>query len=140
MKIGDFKLRQPDKFGSGFFGASRGDRSHNGIDLEAIIGTQIESPLKGVVTKLGWPYAQPERSHIRYVEVTDPSKEYRFRFFYTQPVVEVGDEIEIGDVLGVSQLLSTMYPGITEHIHFEIKNSKDEYIDPTPVYLVLSSL
>ncbi len=130
------KLRTTDKWGSGAFGASRGDHTHKGVDVETYEGQQILSPIKGIVTKIGRPYAAAEKAYLQYVEVSNGG--YKFRFFYVQSVVAVNDEINIGDVLGVSQGLDKFYPGIIEHMHFEIMNGR-EYVDPTPIVLIMQS-
>ncbi len=130
------QLRTTDKWGSGAFGASRGDHTHNGVDIETYEGQQILSPITGIVTKIGRPYAEEEKAYLQYVEVSNAG--YKFRFFYVQSVVKVGDKIKLGTVLGVSQGLDKFYPGITQHMHLEIMNGR-EYIDPTPTVLTMQS-
>lgn len=136
-KLQNLLVRQCDRQGCGFFGASRGNRDHNGIDLICDPDTIIECPVEGVVSKLGYPYA--ENTDTRYVEVkvTNPfngESDYFYRFFYITPACEVGDKVNIGNVLGYSQELESMTRGGQQHIHFEVKQ-KDSYIDPTPIYL-----
>lgn len=133
MKLADMKMRSCDVHGCGHFGASRGSRTHMGIDLECNPGVDILSPIDGVVSKIGFPYADPNKNFIRYVEIT--KADYKFRFFYVSPSVEVGDDIKVDDIIGESQCLGQFYPGITEHIHFEVKNPKGIRIDPTIAYL-----
>ena len=135
MRIQDYPMRGCDDKGCGHFGASRGKRSHSGIDIECFANAAIVSLVSGKVTKVGLPYADEDKRHYRYVEVTKGG--YRFRIFYISPMVKVGDEVDAGDLLGYSQDLTVTYPGITQHCHFEIKNKAGEYIDPTPVYLAL---
>jgi hypothetical protein len=126
-------FRTCDPKGCGHFGASRGSRKHVGVDMACAPGTDVGSPVRGVVTKLGWPYrGHPE---VRYVEVE--AEEYLFRMFYVDPSVKVGDVVELNGVLGTSQALGHLYPGITEHVHFEIKDKDGKYVDPTPVIVAL---
>lgn len=130
MITAKLKKRGTDKWGSGEFGASRGDRTHNGIDYACEPGTQICSPYAGKVTKLGYPYG--DDLSFRYVEVTDYSQR-QHRIFYVEPSVEVGKFIADGEVVGVSQKLGNRYPEITEHVHYEV--IKDgEYLNPEDVY------
>ena len=124
-------IRGGDKHGFGYFGASRGDRTHNGVDIACYAGSEIPSLTPGEVTKIGYPY-DPEdhkKGHLRYVEVTLDGNKYRY--FYIEPRVSVGDTVFPGDVLGEAQGLLKIYPGITDHIHFEHISPDGVYIDPT---------
>lgn len=118
--------RRPDRYGSGEFGAKRdgGSRSHNGVDLVLFVCSGVE----GKVTKLGYPYS--DDLSYRYVEITNSDTQLRHRYFYVKPCVKVGQEIVVGDRIGTPQSLDKRYPGITEHVHYEVLNSVDEYIDP----------
>jgi len=133
MNLFAMGFRKCDLKGCGHFGASRGSRKHAGVDMACTPYTEVGSPVRGVVTKLGWPYRG--RPEIRYVEVN--AGDYFFRVFYVDPAVKVGDMVELNGVLGTSQALGNLYPGITEHVHFEIKDKDGEYVDPTPVILAL---
>lgn len=129
MITAKLKKRGTDKWGSGEFGASRGDRTHNGIDYACEPGTQICAPCGGEVTKLGYPYG--DDLSFRYVEITDIEGR-RHRIFYVEPTVEVGSRVAEGWVIGKSQKLWARYPGITEHVHYEVMLG-DEYLDPEDV-------
>ncbi len=61
------KERVMDTWGSGHFGASRGERTHIGIDYACSPGSQILAPCIGEVTKLGYPYSND--LSFRYVEI-----------------------------------------------------------------------
>lgn len=127
-------IRGFDSYGGGAFGASRdgGKRVHHGLDLIAKAGTIVKSTCKGVVTKIGWPYAD-DLSYY-YIEITTPEG-YQVRHFYVLPGVRLQEPVEAGEThLGIVQMLGLRYPKITNHIHLEIKN-KGEYIDPTPYLL-----
>ena len=124
------KIREQDSWGNGHYGASRGGRTHNGVDLVCEPDDPFLSPLTGLVTKVGYPYADPERRYIRYVQIT--SNGHSFRFFYLNPLVKVGDTVIKGDVIGTVISLQRFYPKITEHVHFEIKDKEGNFIDPTP--------
>lgn len=122
-------IRGCDKFGCGHFGASRGDRLHRGVDLVVAAGEPFASLCAGKVTKLGYVYKGDMT--LRYVEVTTPSGQ-AWRYHYLRPSVKWGDRVQIGTQLGVVQSLQSKYPGITDHVHFEIIDS-GEYLDPTPL-------
>lgn len=120
----DLPQRGNDIHGSGEYGASRGSRTHRGIDLACYPGSLIYSPVSGKVTKLGFPYAHD--LSIKYVQITD-SKGFDHRCFYVNPLVSVGVQVTEDDIIGTSQELP--YKGITQHVHYEIKKDGD-YLNP----------
>lgn len=124
------KIRGCDRWGCGHFGAPRGKRKHMGVDLEYAPGSPVEALTPGTVSKLGYPYA--DDLHFRYVEITDDAGA-RWRYFYVDPRVTVGQYVEAYQEIGVSQYLGLRYPGITEHVHIEIIKADGEYLDPTGV-------
>lgn len=135
MRLQDGVIRKCDSQGCGFFGAPRGDHKHNGIDVECRVNDGIVSSTSGTVTKIGLPYGDEDRDHFRYVEVT--KGRYRFRYFYIEPLVKVGQNVGVDSLLGYSQDLTETYEGITQHCHFEIMDKDDNYIDTTPLLLAL---
>lgn len=123
--------RDTDKHGSGAYGAPRGKRKHRGVDLACYPESIICSIRPGTVTKIGYPYSpqkHPDRAHLRYVQVTDPAG-FELRYFYVEPAVELDAIIENGQALGLSQQLSSLFPGMTDHIHFEVKRH-GQYFNP----------
>jgi murein DD-endopeptidase MepM/ murein hydrolase activator NlpD len=115
-------LRGQDSQGSGAFGASRGSRTHNGIDIACMKGSQVLSVCAGKVTKLGYPYNpnDEKKGHLRYVQVTDKDGN-DVRYFYVKPSVKVGDTVLSDWIIGEVQGLTDIYEGITDHYHFEVK-------------------
>ena len=120
-------IRGSDTFGAGYFKAPRGKRTHNGVDPVTTTGAAFRSFNDGVVTKLGYPYA--DDLHYRYVQVTHADGS-AWRYFYILPTVTMGQHIKTGDPLGTCQSLEPRYPGITQHVHFEVMRN-GAYIDPT---------
>jgi murein DD-endopeptidase MepM/ murein hydrolase activator NlpD len=115
-------IRGQDAQGAGYFGAPRGDHLHRGVDFACMKGSLVHSICEGKVTKIGYPYRadDPDKGHLRYVQVTD-SGGYDHRYFYISPLVSVGDTVSEGDALGDTQGLTDIYEGITEHFHYEVK-------------------
>lgn len=123
--------RGHDPHGSGAYGASRGQRQHHGVDLACYPDSIICAIRPGQVSKIGYPYdpaKHPDKAHLRYVQITDPAGN-ALRYFYVLPAVKLGDIIETAQGIGVSQQLSDIHPGMTDHIHFEVKRG-DDYLDP----------
>ena len=114
-------LRGTDDFGSGEFQAPRGSRNHKGIDYACYPNTAIRSTVEGKVTKLGYPYA--DDMSFRYVEITDNQKA-KHRFFYVNPVVDIGDIVTPDWSIGTSQNIAGRYKTdkktMRNHIHYEI--------------------
>jgi len=122
--------RGVDKHGSGDFNAPRsGGRSHNGVDYSAEVYAGVMSPVVGTVTKHGFPYSDEAKSHFRYVEVTD-NQGYRHRLFYVLPCLPVGSVVTDMDVVGTVQHIAKDYPGMKNHIHYEIKRKDNSFVDP----------
>lgn len=131
-------------WGSGEFEAPRGSRKHKGIDIVAPVGAEVISVTNGDVTKIGFPYAQDPlgqytnederrafylKKAMRYVQITTLLGR-RVRYFYVDPVVEVGDKVYPGETLGTTQDLGKVYPGITPHFHFEVMDDKGAIMNP----------
>ena len=140
MNLFAMNYRKCDAYGCGYFGAPRGDHSHQGVDMACPAGTEVGSPVKGQVTKLGWCYDDDPK--YRYVQVV--AEGYQYRMFYVFPTVAVGDWVEIGEIIGKSQDLTRRYAEdkdhpepITNHVHFEIKDKAGRVVDPTPVIVAL---
>ncbi|WP_138436349.1 M23 family metallopeptidase [Marinobacter shengliensis] len=131
MHLHEMSERKCDGHGCGHFGASRGTRKHQGIDLNCKPMTTVCSPVAGTVTKIGYPYG--DDLSYRYVEIS--SQGYAFRVFYVDPMVTRGQQVSKSTPIGKAQDLGTRYSGITNHVHLEIKNAAGEFIDPTPVVL-----
>lgn len=136
------KIRGDDSQGSGYYGAPRkkGNRSytHEGIDIipNGDLG-EVYAFEKGKVTKIGRPYpaGQGDRSDLRYIEII-VSNHFKHRYFYVHADVEPGDVVERGQIIGSAQGLLSIFPGITDHYHFEIMlpgGWKEPKTDPVPV-------
>ena len=114
--------RGTDAWGSGAFRAPRGDRTHTGVDFAVEPGAVLLSPVQGVVTRWGQVYRDTER--YRYVEVTGLDQR-QHRFYYVEPLLEVGNSVEPGETLGVVQNISARYDArMTNHVHYEIRLRK----------------
>lgn len=121
--------RGTDPAGAGHFGARRGTRLHLGVDYTAQPESIVLSPVKGKVTKLGYPYG--DDLGYRYVEVTDRAGD-RHRLFYVEPLVLLDQRVKEGDKIGIVQDITRRYPnsGMKPHIHYEIKDENGQHLDP----------
>jgi len=101
MITGDLPYRVSDAFGEGHFGASRGSRTHKGIDFACYPDTKILSPVDGIVSRHGYPYA--DDLNFRYIEITNIDTKYKHRMFYVFPDVSLGVMVKKG---GLRRLFS----------------------------------
>lgn len=113
----NLELRGDDPTGHGYYGAKRGARKHKGLDLVAAPGDPVRSPIHGVVSKLGYPYAN--NLEFRYVEIT--GEVYRVRLMYVSPEVELGARVFEGDLVGSAQDIAGHWnPAMKNHVHVEV--------------------
>jgi murein DD-endopeptidase MepM/ murein hydrolase activator NlpD len=126
-------LRVVDNWGQGHYGAPRGSRKHKGKDFACYPGSIIRSVKSGIVTKIGYPYDDDNdhdgKPDFTYVEITDTNG-CKARYFYVKPCIAKGEWAYRGDVIGETQELGKKYEGITEHMHFEVKNEDGIFFDP----------
>ena len=128
----EIELRGNDPTGHGYYGAKRGNRKHKGLDLVAVPLTDVFSPIDGVITKLGYPYAG--NLTFRYVEITNDI--YRVRVMYCQPKsLVVGKRVFEADKIGEVQDIAKYWnPKMKNHIHFEVYKH-GLLTDPEPLIL-----
>jgi len=98
------------------------------MDFACAAGAIVLSPVSGVVTRLGYAYA--DDLSYRYVEVEDESNK-RHRIFYISPTISVGSEVYSQTTqIGIVQDLTKRYPnGMTNHVHYEVK-SDGKFVNP----------
>ena len=123
------KERGCDDYGCGHYGAPRGSRTHKGIDFEASPGEYVRAFKGGEVTKLGYPYA--DDLSYRYVQISRYGVD--MRYFYATPYVELGQTVQEGHCLGVSQNIAGRYQEagkvMKNHFHYEVKVNGN-YVNP----------
>lgn len=122
-----------DSRGHGYYGAPRGDRGHNGIDLVCEPMHPVRAFKGGIFTKYGYCYS--DDLSYRYVEVKD-KEGFRAQYFYTErtPELRVGDKVNAGAIIGFCQNVAARYydpekEPMTNHTHLQIKKDR-LYIDP----------
>lgn len=111
-----------DAEGSGLYGAARGSRLHNGIDLEGTPGQKVVMPFDGIITRVSFPYADD----TSWCGVKIVGARCIAKLWYMLPLPGVlGKQFKAGDEIGLLQDISLRYEGVKPHIHFKI-----EKIDP----------
>lgn len=133
-QIVELEIRN-DPAGKGHYGAPRGERTHRGIDFVCTPGAAVLTPVGGIVTRLGYPYA--DDLSWRYVEVTTSADKLRHRFFYVEPAdnIKVGTHVGTHTIIGAAQDIPRKYPDqqMIAHVHYEVKDQAGNYMDPGKV-------
>jgi murein DD-endopeptidase MepM/ murein hydrolase activator NlpD len=124
-------VRGVDAFGSGDFLARRdgGKRKHHGVDYIAAVGQSVRAPISGEVSRLGYAYGGD--GGYRVIEIANSETKHTARVLYAAPSVKVGDVVVAGQEIGVAQDLSKRYPGITNHVHVELRDARQRLLDAT---------
>jgi len=125
-------IRKIDAFGSGQYGALRGDRLHQGTDYECEPGQLVFSPIDGTIVREARPYPDGD-----YSGVLIQGKQVAVKLFYFLPDKKlIGKNVKAMDIIGRAQDISLRYgQGMTPHIHLEIVS-----IDPELFILVKDPL
>jgi len=110
-------IRERDEWGSGEFGAPRGqDKLHDGTDFICTPGQSIFSPISGLLVREARPYA-----NSNYSGVLLHNDNIDVMIFYLIPdTVLVGKWCVKGHVIGVAQDISEKYPNMIPHVHLRI--------------------
>lgn len=123
-------IRQSDAWGDGYFGASRGDRPHLGVDYIVNEGETVYAPCDMDSFNVSWPYVwKPGDTYtLTGCAFTTEINGINFdgRLWYFTPDSSLfGRDIPKGYPIGTAQTLQHRYPGITDHLHFQLRTETD---------------
>jgi len=103
-------------------------RGHKGVDFKAPVGTPIEAPFAGTVTRRNWS----TRSNGRCVELVAKGSGMKAYFLHLSSVdVRPGQSVERGDLLGRS---GNTGRSTAPHLHYELHRRDGRVIDPFRVH------
>ena len=131
-------FRGSDPTGNGWFGASRGTRTHKGVDIVVAPGEEIFAMISGKVTKLGYVYSNPKEAKptMRFVEIESKIEgdHYRLWQMYVSPTVEKGDQVEQNQIIGKAQDIADYHNSdkMKNHVHVQLWRN-GVLIDPEPM-------
>jgi hypothetical protein len=146
--VGLLPTIRDDEWGQGYFGAKRGSKQHNGVDLVVSPGQPIYSMIDGIVEK----YEQCYTSDPKWSGIQIANAQVRVELWYmnARNTVAVDEHLSAGQMIGVAQNISEKYPPtneipytMTPHIHVRVTLrsfttlangrwvSFEQYIDPT---------
>ncbi|XP_070783534.1 leukocyte cell-derived chemotaxin-2-like [Enoplosus armatus] len=121
------RIRGSDTFGSGGFGASRGSRSHAGVDIECQDGSRVYAPLDMTIIRQSTPYKYGTKTAINNGIVFE-AEGMTFKLWYIRPVKTSGT-VTKGELIGTMLPMQSVYQRITSHVHLE----KSDKTDPMAV-------
>lgn len=129
-------IRGTDAYGSGFHGAPRGSRIHDGVDYVSIAGQQVNASLSGKVIKLSRPYSSGiDAAELAGVQIVASDGSCCW-MWYMQPLDNiVGSIVKAGDsMVGSAKTLQNRYTnGMTDHIHIRLHDRQDNIINAEDV-------
>lgn len=126
-----FQKIRNDAEGSGYFGAPRGNRKHQGVDLETTEGKQVKAPEAGTIKRKAYPY-KGDANYTGLIFNGDSGTEWRV--YYVKPLEAlIGQRVEQGQTIATSQDISKKYgPLMKAHIHVEARQN-GKLINPTEI-------
>lgn len=129
----NMRSRIQDKFGSGEYGASRdrGTRSHKGIDIITSSGEEVYAPFEANIIRQTFPYKNDPSYEGVVLQGTGKWKGYEAKVFYVTGLLS--GPVKEGMLMAHAQDLTKKYPGITNHLHFEIRLDNST-IDPFEIW------
>lgn len=115
-------VRKNDKWGSGVFGASRGDRPHLGVDVSMRPNSPVFAAIDMEISDVSYPYADTRAYSGYKFTYHDGPNTYDGRIWYVNHDSALfGKTIRKGEFLGYSQDLDIRYPGIDNHVHYQLR-------------------
>lgn len=130
-----FELRKQDATGNGWYGAKRGNRLHQGVDVITLPDEEIFACMSGKVTKLGYPYKSSTK--MRYIEIQAKVGNHHYKVWqmYVGPEVKVGDIVEANQFIGKAQNVAGYHNSNTMKNHVHIQLWKNGLLtDPEPLF------
>ena len=107
-----------DSSGSGYYGASRGGRRHNGVDFLCDAGQIVSAPFNMEIVRISKPYHDSDLSGIVWKSGASTGK-----IFYFLPFEElIGLYVMEGQAIGSAQSVAEYYrtDEMSDHIHFQV--------------------
>ena len=119
--------KEPFAGGCGHFGASRGTRTHEGIDILCTVGGEVYAPFDGFVERKVKPYAGWNFSGLQINHGT-----FLTKIMYFLPVEGLENtSVAKGQIIGYCQDIQNKYGStVPRHLHVEVINTEGVHQDP----------
>lgn len=107
-----------DEAGSGEYGAKRGDRMHNGIDLLCEKNQPVKAPFNMYIEREARPSVNKPLSGVKWKY----GKTFGYMFYFKPKKELFGTMVTQGTIIGYAQSCSFHYGDerMQDHIHFQI--------------------
>uniref|UniRef100_A0A3Q3GGY6 Leukocyte cell derived chemotaxin 2, tandem duplicate 1 n=1 Tax=Labrus bergylta TaxID=56723 RepID=A0A3Q3GGY6_9LABR len=122
------RRRISDSWGQGHYGAGRGSRTHKGLDIVCEDGSVVYAPFDVTLEGKLTVYNDPNKAAINS-GINLSGGDLTFKLFYVRPD-RVSGTVRKGERIGVMLPMQQVYPGITSHVHVQMKDKSD----PTPYF------
>jgi len=109
-----------DNWGSGSFGAARGNRAHNGIDIATRPGEEVYAPLAMYVERKSKANSRTTTEGIRFIPRSLSDGTHGYIWYFRPYDSVIGQNVEEGTPIGVAQDIAGEYgEGMQNHVHIE---------------------
>ena len=128
------KLRV-DSQGSGAFGAGRGARAHNGIDLLVNEGETIHAPFDMYIERYSKASVKTLTSGVRFTPHSSSEGTHGFIWYFRPYNSVMGSFVRMGEPIGLAENIAREYGGgMKNHVHIE-QWAGSRPINITPYYV-----
>lgn len=117
-----------DAMGNGHYGASRGNRKHDGVDYLCNAYQRVVAPISGKVNRV----IQVYKSDSTWVGVEIVGRRATVQLFYVKVTDGlIGQHVVAGDVVGIAQAIGKKYNNggpamMQDHVHMRITSVDPE--------------
>ncbi|KAM9426290.1 leukocyte cell-derived chemotaxin-2-like [Pholidichthys leucotaenia] len=118
------RRRTSDAWGQGHYGASRGGRTHAGLDIECSDGSTVYAPFDVTLNGKLTVYQQPTTKTAINEGINLSGAGLCFKLFYVRADKTSGT-VQKGDRIGTMLPMQSVYPGITSHVHVQMCDRSD---------------
>uniref|UniRef100_A0A3Q1JY50 Leukocyte cell-derived chemotaxin 2 like n=1 Tax=Anabas testudineus TaxID=64144 RepID=A0A3Q1JY50_ANATE len=115
--------RTSDSWGQGHYGAGRGTRQHQGLDIVCSDGSTVYAPFDVTLNGNVKVYTDPNKTTINN-GINLSGEGLCFKLFYVLPDRTSGT-VRKGQRIGTMLPMQRVYPGITSHIHVQMCDKSD---------------
>ena len=114
-----------DRGGDGAFGASRGNRRHRGVDYASLAGSDVVSPVTGIIDRVSNAYTDPVKNGpLKAIVIKNiVDNRYETKVLYVEPSkhIKPGMPVYGGQtLLGKTQSMVFIHENVKDHIHVQI--------------------
>uniref|UniRef100_A0A1A8FIA1 Leukocyte cell-derived chemotaxin 2 n=1 Tax=Nothobranchius korthausae TaxID=1143690 RepID=A0A1A8FIA1_9TELE len=119
----DNRRRTSDSWGQGHYGARRGSRTHQGLDIVCSDGSTVYAPFDVTLNGKVTVYNDKSKAAINQ-GISMTGEGLCFKLFYVRPDQTSGS-VKKGERIGTMLPMQSVYSGITSHVHVQMCDKSD---------------